>query len=204
MSKCYNSELPIGPPGPQGPQGEQGPAGTPNYKVYVALLTQQGASDPDNISIGTLTVGRTYTINANSPGMDFTNVGAINNLIGTSFVATGINPTSWGSGALNVLTYNAGAPEVVVLENTLSGTPTFNYVTNGVYSINLTGEFIEDKTFFLIGCGDNNFASGAFIASQDTQNRPDTINFSTGATASSASWANNLLYKTPIEIRVYP
>ena len=96
------------------------------------------------------------------------------------------------------------APIAIELENTLSGTPTFSYVTVGVYSINLTGEFLEDKTFFLIGCGDNNFASGAFIVSQDTQDRPDKINFSTGTTTSFGSWANNLLYKTPIEIRVYP
>lgn len=39
---CYNSELPIGPPGPTGPQG---PAGTPAYKVYNALLTQDGNPD---------------------------------------------------------------------------------------------------------------------------------------------------------------
>jgi hypothetical protein len=203
MSKCYNSELPIGPPGPQGPQGEQGPAGTPNYKVYVALLTQQGASDPDNISIGTLTVGRTYTINANFPGMDFTNVGAINNLIGTSFVATGINPTSWGSGALNVLTYNAGAPEVVVLENTLSGAPTFEYVALGSYSIRLDGEFITDKTFFIVGCGEDSTSLGAFNPSQDLTSRPDRITIVTNLPITNLG-TDSLLYKTPIEIRVYP
>ena len=96
------------------------------------------------------------------------------------------------------------APTAIVLENTLSGTPTFGYVNDGIYTINLTGEFIEDKTFFIIGCGDNNFGSGAFITSQDILSRPNTINFSTGTSASSATWANNLLYKTPIEIRVYP
>lgn len=40
---CYNSELPIGPAGPTGPQGPQGPPGTTlGYKVYTALLTQDG------------------------------------------------------------------------------------------------------------------------------------------------------------------
>lgn len=203
MSKCYNSELPIGPPGPQGPQGEQGPAGTPTYKVYVALLTQEGASDPDSISTGTLTVGRTYTISANSPGMNFTNVGAINNLIGTSFVATGINPTSWGSGALNVLTYNTGAPEVVVLENTLSGAPTFEYDVVGSYFIRLDGEFITDKTFFIVGCGENSTALGSFTVSQDLTSRPDRITISTFLPSTNLA-TNDLLYKTPIEIRVYP
>ena len=96
------------------------------------------------------------------------------------------------------------APTAIVLENTLSGTPTFSYVAVGIYSINLTGEFIEDKTFFIIGCGDNNFGSDGFIITQDSASRPNAINFSTGTTASSTTWADGLLYKTPIEIRVYP
>ena len=95
------------------------------------------------------------------------------------------------------------APTAIELENTLSGTPTFSYIGVGTYSINLTGEFIEDKTFFIIGCGDNNFGSGGFIITQDSASRPNAINFSTGTTASSATWADGLLYKTPIEIRVY-
>ena len=203
MSKCYNSELPIGPPGPQGPPGQQGPAGSPIYKVYTALLTQSGASDLEGISIGTLTVGRTYTINANSPGMDFTNVGAPNNLIGTKFVATGINPTSWGSGAVSTLTYDLGAPEVVVLENTLSGVPTFEYLAVGSYAIRLNGEFVTDKTFFIIGCGEDSSASGAFLLSQDLTTRPDRISIVTSAPLTDVA-TNDLLNKTPIEIRIYP
>ena len=31
-NKCYNSELPMGPPGPTGPQGPQGEPG-PEYKI---------------------------------------------------------------------------------------------------------------------------------------------------------------------------
>ena len=96
------------------------------------------------------------------------------------------------------------APTAIVLENTLSGTPTFEYLLPGSYSIRLNGEFIEDKTFFIVGCGDNSVSSGAFIISQDLSSRPDRLTINTGTTVSSATWADGLLYKTPIEIRVYP
>ena len=96
------------------------------------------------------------------------------------------------------------APTAIVLENTLSGTPTFSYLGVGEYSINLTGEFIEDKTFFLIGCGENSTGGGGFIVSQDLGSRPDSISFATGTAYDSPSWINGLLLKTPIEIRVYP
>jgi hypothetical protein len=39
---CYNSELPIGPPGPPGPQGPAGESAALPYKVYTALVTQEG------------------------------------------------------------------------------------------------------------------------------------------------------------------
>jgi hypothetical protein len=123
--------------------------------------------------------------------MDFTNVGAPNNLIGTKFVATGINPTSWGSGAVSTLTYNLGAPEVVVLENTLSGVPTFEYLAVGSYAIRLNGEFVTDKTFFIIGCGEDSSASGAFLSIVTSAPLTDVA-------------TNDLLNKTPIEIRIYP
>jgi hypothetical protein len=96
------------------------------------------------------------------------------------------------------------APTAIVLENTLSGTPTFEYLAPGSYSIRLNGEFIENKTFFIIGCGENSSSNGAFITSQDISSRPDRLSISTGTTVSSATWADGLLYKTPIEIRVYP
>lgn len=41
---CYNSELPIGPPGPTGPQGPRGESATSAYKVYTALLSQNGSA----------------------------------------------------------------------------------------------------------------------------------------------------------------
>ena len=97
------------------------------------------------------------------------------------------------------------APTAIVLENTLSGIPTFEYLGIGSYNIRLNGEFIVDKTYFIIGCGDTAISSGAFIVSQDIASfRPDGIVINTGTTTNSATWADGLLYKTPIEIRVYP
>jgi hypothetical protein len=95
-------------------------------------------------------------------------------------------------------------PTAVILENTLSGTPTFEYLGVGSYSIRLDGEFIEDKTFFIVGCGETSISNGAFIISQDLSTRPDKLTINTGTTVNTATWANGLLYKTPIEIKVYP
>ena len=66
-----------------------------SYKVYTALVTQSGDSQPNGIGVGDLTIGVSYQIvdNAGS-GWDFTNVGAPNNDLGTYFVATGTTPRS--------------------------------------------------------------------------------------------------------------
>lgn len=48
-------------------------------------------------------VGVTYRIFSNSTG-DFTNIGAVDNNEDTTFIATGVTPTSWGDGVLQVIT----------------------------------------------------------------------------------------------------
>jgi len=85
------------------------------YKVYRALLTQSGNDNPDSIISDLLTIGVTYTINNFNPSYtlgDFTNVGAPNNNIGTSFVATGTTPNNWGTSIQ--LEFNTGAPVATV------------------------------------------------------------------------------------------
>lgn len=57
------------------------------------------------LSSGTLTIGDKYIIKTNT-GSNFTGVGAANNNIGTTFVATGTTPT-WGTGSLGSLSYTA-------------------------------------------------------------------------------------------------
>jgi hypothetical protein len=48
-------------------------------------------------------IGACYRIYQNSTG-DFTNIGASDNVEGTTFIATGDTPTDWGDGVLQVIT----------------------------------------------------------------------------------------------------
>jgi len=103
----------------------------PTYKVFTALLTQSGVDDPDTKSGGDTVIGVTYTIAAGGSGVagDFTNIGAPNNNLGTTFIATGTTPNDWGD---SILEYNIGAPRANVLENTL-GNIVFQYSNVGNY-----------------------------------------------------------------------
>jgi hypothetical protein len=119
------------------------------YKVYTALVTQSGGNEPLSIDTGSLTIGVTYYIAIDSPGMDFTNVGAPNNELGTYFVATGTTPASWGSAedtGNDTISYNIGAPTVTVLQNTI-GNIWFTYFGPGIYFINSDGLFTINKTW---------------------------------------------------------
>jgi hypothetical protein len=86
------------------------------------------------------------------------------------------------------------APTAIVLENTLSGTPTFSYSTPGNYGILLTGEFIEDKTTYHIQ--PNGGSVDAYMSTP-------SINTVMMHTRLSGTQSNDVLLKTPIEIRVY-
>jgi hypothetical protein len=184
-------------------------AATPKYKVYTALLTQSGGDGENGDNGGTavgnypeLVIGRTYYIVDNFQlECDFTNVGAPNNNVGTSFVATGTTPASWGT--YGELRYNTGAPVVTVLENTI-GNIWFTYEGTGSYHINSDGLFVDGKTFVIIGDSYDGGANGAIIASY-YQNL-DIIIISSAAIDFSSSaivGLDGLLFKTPIEIRVY-
>ena len=117
------------------------------YKVFTALLTQSGGEASINVGSGTLVIGATYQIVLDSPGMDFTNVGAQNNNVGTWFVATGITPTSWGNlEGDKILYYHPAAPVVTVLENTI-GNIWFTYLDVGQYYLNSDNLFINNKTY---------------------------------------------------------
>lgn len=169
------------------------------YKVYTALLTQSGGSsivdinwddDPREV----LVVGITYEILDNSGGADFTNIGAPNNNNGTQFVATGITPTSWGTGALR---YNAGAPVVTVLENTI-GNIWFTYDSVGNYSVYSNGLFVTNKTTFHINLMGDDFVGNECLGYMQ---EPNSLGIITGTNGTLADGA--LTWSTPIEIRVY-
>lgn len=167
------------------------------YKVYTALLTQDGSDDPIAIYTGDLNIGVTYSITANDGSGDFTNVGAPNNEQGTSFVATGATPNSWGNFEMVALEYNNGAPVANVLENTI-GNIWFIYGAIGEYRIGSDELFTDSKTLvfnkYLI-----DFDS-ASISDYVATTRIDIKTFS----ISSGEYSNNYLLNSPIEIRVYP
>lgn len=162
------------------------------YKVYTALLTQSGGSSFIELTSGSLIIGATYFIQL-LEGADFSNVGG-SNIEGSYFVATGTTPNSWGFGGQ--LEYNAGAPVATVLENTI-GNIWFTYGSVGNYFANLTGAFIETKTFILTPS--SGYDSGVLQAGGGD---PYFVyRFSNDQCLIGAS--DNALNYTPIEIRVY-
>ena len=173
---------------------------TPKYKVYTALLTQSGGDDVLTVNSGNLTIGVTYFINDTQVGMDFTNVGAPNNDVGTYFVATGTTPNSWGIDVgAGVLNYNTAAPTVTVLENTI-GNIWFTYNNVGVYTIKSNSLFTTNKTTFFMGIMDNNVGQ-PIIGTDHFANDESTYQFI--ITDQSGGFQNEFLYNSPIEIRVY-
>ena len=173
---------------------------TGGYKVYTALLTQSGGSVPtfinwDDNPTPTLTIGVTYSIFDNTVGLDMTNVGAPNNNVGTYFVATGTTPANWGNGSL---IYDTGAPVVTVLENTI-GNIWWIYEELGIYSANALSVFTNNKTVVNISstvkfAGDNGKLY-SWIIDDSTDSKiliqTQEANF------------DDILFNTPIEIRVY-
>jgi hypothetical protein len=164
------------------------------YKIYTAILNQEGVDNEIQIGAGGLAVGTTYRIKQGGPGTigDFTNVGAPNNDEGTIFVATGEIPNSWGTSAL---VYNVGAPTAIVLENTI-GNIWFSYKDVGQYNINSVGLFTptEKTTIFT---GPSTQANIVIFASDIGYNSMLI------GTAKSGDNSDNQLINTVIEIRVY-
>lgn len=175
----------------------------PKYKVYTALLTQSGGDNSQGINTGELTIGVTYLINDSSAGMDFTNVGAPNNDLGTYFVATGTTPNSWGidEGGPSILLYNTGAPRVTVLENTI-GNIWFNYKTMGTYDLVSNNLFTENKTTIIMSTpiDDENppVNPGFYITSLKDVGNLRIFTFKPGPVLN-----DDYLYNTFIEVRVY-
>jgi hypothetical protein len=171
------------------------------YKVYTALLTQSGTDTEDSINSGLLTIGVTYKINDFSIDMDFTNVGAPNNDLYTSFVATGTTPNSWGEGATYTLAYSAGAPVVTVLENTI-GDIWFTYLNVGSYGLYSNGLFVNGKTVSPNSDTVNYSIVTQQYALECIYQDNDWVNIAT-FDPSTGSGLNDSLNSKFIEIRVY-
>jgi len=168
------------------------------YKVYTALLTQIGGNSPQTISAGTLAVGVTYEITNYQPDDDFTNVGALLNETGIKFVATGTVPNVWTNNS--ELSYNNGAPTVMILENTI-GDITWSYTQTGYYSGNLNGAFTTDKTFCQGRTSTAEDGTLFIVVTVNPSNEDSVSVFSANPLTETAF--NDLLSGTPIEIRVY-
>lgn len=172
------------------------------YKVFTALLTQMGGNNLQSLlsqDTPSLTIGVTYQIvDDGGFGWDFTNVGAPNNDLNTSFIATGTTPASWGTNAM--LQYNTGAPVANVLENTI-GNVFCVFNADGVYGVESDDLFTDLKTFVTSGdlsdcCSDDVF--GKIIFNFNSSNRCGILTFN-----ESNVLIYNQLVNTPIEIRVY-
>jgi hypothetical protein len=164
------------------------------------LLTQSGGDDPLSISDGITTIGVSYTI-ANYVEGDFTIIGAPNNLVGTSFIATGIFP-DWGLSFGSQLVFNSGAPVATVLENTI-GNIWFTYVDTGTYYINSSDLFTNNKTYTVIQLwGDDNISPRTGFVQR--QSSSTLVLFNKDYTGEfSINGIGDVGYLTSIEIRVY-
>ena len=160
----------------------------PTYKVYTALLTQSGGDGPDEADNFPLIIGTTYQITDNSGGADFTTAGSPNNEVGTYFVATS-SIVNWGNDNASV-SWNTGAPVVIVLENSLGVAPTYKYNDVGEYIINTVMSFNFNKIAFIFG-------NGGFAVN------PDIGSYEGGNEMFFFTPNDNQLYNYPIEIRVY-
>jgi hypothetical protein len=173
---------------------------TVKYKVFTALLTQSGGDNDTEVTSGDLTIGVTYRINVDGTDADFTNVGAPNNNLNTSFVATGTTPNSWGTNGS--LRFNSGAPVVTVLENTI-GNVWFEYIvsglpgaTGGEYLVKSDGLFTPNKT---VTFGDTYFYNVVSYWVNYGINDTNGVYIKTY----DGNLSNDVLNNTPIEIRVY-
>jgi hypothetical protein len=168
----------------------------PKYRVFTALLSQTGASDPQTLSSGAVTKGVTYRIDGGNDG-DFSNVGAPSNDDSTSFIAiNNETPNSYGSCAL---LYDTGAPVVIVLENTI-GNIWFEYLNLGEYRVNSNSLFTEDKTAVDIDAFSwSNISNYSFITNETLF--PE--NYFNITSTISGSPNDDLLVKNRLEIKVY-
>jgi hypothetical protein len=166
------------------------------YKVFTALLTQNGASSSLPLMNDPLTIGVTYEIEDNGgPGWDFTNVGSPDNEIGTKFIATGTTPISW-SGAR--LISNEGAPTVIILENSI-GNVWFEYSDIGAYQINSINKFLTGQTTLLVGPLNNLDTNGPLIYYEPSDSSRMLLKLFDGTLDPIDGIGSSLL----IEIRVY-
>jgi hypothetical protein len=167
------------------------------YKVFTALLTQNGVGDTYYVPGDTndLAKGITYQILSVGEGEDMTLYGAPNNDPGTYFICTVDAPSSIFNSSLS---YDPGAPVATVLENTI-GNIWFTYSGIGEYFANSNDLFVgpSDKVAVFTGTRPYN------MNFSNTEVELSSVALSTYANDNYTTKSNNMLSFTPLEIRVY-
>jgi len=182
---------------------ENGGAGS--YKVFTALVTQNGGDDFQEQGFGAVTKGVSYYYDELFEGSDFTNVGGpkygdLPNS-GGYFIATATGvPNNYDGTTIG---WSNGAPVVTVLENTI-GNVWFRYDDVGVYSIYSDGLFTVGKTM-LQGVTFYSSDNDNLITINTTSDSNSISKIYLNKVSANNSYIDGYLYSpgVPIEIRVY-
>lgn len=176
-------------------------AATPKYKVFTANLYQTGSSNLLTLNDAPLTIGVSYVItDTDGDTVDFTNVGAPNNNLGTWFIATGTTPNSWGNTLSGELDYDEGAPVANVLENTL-GNVWFLFGNDGIYELQSLSLFTTGKTSVIMSTPTDTGDAATPGIYSISQGDSAIIIYTSRLT--DLSQRINYLYNTFLEVRVY-
>jgi hypothetical protein len=95
------------------------------------------------------------------------------------------------------------APTATILRNTLGVVPTLSYVSPGIYRLNASGAFDENKTIVMIGTGETANPTEQFIVTR-TDNYIIILTTSINFTTKTYDELDELLNYTPIQIKIYP
>ena len=183
------------------------------YKVYTALLTQNGGDTP--LTTGSFNggpskdsdgfnIGISYQITANPNNTDLSIYGAPNNLEGTSFVSIYSSNLSDDNLDVDVIfSFNAGAPKVTVLENTI-GNIWFTYESMGTFVINSDGLFTQYKTYITPQiCGEDQFAPLIGVVKYNTNSQVYLFAMSSNGALYDGPISPSFNLYSSIEIKVY-
>jgi len=170
-------------------------SGAGSYKVFSALVTQNGnGNDQQSLYSNPVVVGRSYYIASlgEDSAADFTTIGAPSNTPGTYFIATS-NTANWGIIDAE-LGYNASAPVVKILENTIGNDIHFE-----------SGEL--SRVFTLTSSVGNKFPldkTATFHQSLVASASQNLISYvSNGSQITFVANTTGILNDFPIEVRIY-
>jgi hypothetical protein len=131
------------------------------YKVFTALVSQSGGTNPAVLTEGAVQTGVTYRLSGVSNASDFSNVGGpgAGEAIDNTYIIAINNeiPLNYGGASL---IYDDGAPKATVLENTI-GNIGFDFLDTGKYRIISQSLFKYPKTF-INGAKTNNDGYAVF------------------------------------------